>query len=95
MNANKLGTAYAKAKHLVQRVSGHRINFVAISHPIRELVQNLQTFNQRWALFWVFFFRNMAPINNAVGYSEQVCFYMCPYGRFQSVMFDKDRSCCL
>jgi polyferredoxin len=27
---------------------------------------------------------------NAGWLREQVCFYMCPYGRFQSVMFDKD-----
>lgn len=27
---------------------------------------------------------------NAGWLREQVCFIMCPYGRFQSVMFDKD-----
>ena len=42
-----------------------------------------------WALFWVGFF-TLATYGNAGYLREQVCIYMCPYARFQSVMFDKD-----
>src|SRR5690606_14916080 len=42
-----------------------------------------------WAAFWLFFF-TAATYINAGWLREQVCFYMCPYARFQSVMFDKD-----
>src|SRR5690606_18973708 len=42
-----------------------------------------------WALFWVGFF-TLATYGNAGFLREQVCIYMCPYARFQSVMFDKD-----
>ena len=42
-----------------------------------------------WALFWVGFFTVFTYLN-AGWLREQVCIYMCPYARFQSVMFDKD-----
>jgi polyferredoxin len=42
-----------------------------------------------WEIFWIFFF-TAATYMNAGWLREQVCMYMCPYGRFQSVMFDKD-----
>src|SRR5690606_42089322 len=40
--------------------------------------------------FWVLFFTG-ATYMNAGFLREQVCKYMCPYARFQSVMYDKDR----
>ncbi|HEX4869603.1 MAG TPA: cytochrome c oxidase accessory protein CcoG, partial [Moraxellaceae bacterium] len=39
--------------------------------------------------FWILFFTG-ATYMNAGWMREQVCMYMCPYGRFQSVMFDRD-----
>ena len=42
-----------------------------------------------WAPLWVMFF-TLATYINAGWMREQVCLYMCPYARFQSVMFDKD-----
>jgi polyferredoxin len=42
-----------------------------------------------WAVFWIFFF-TIATYLNAGWMREQVCKYMCPYARFQSVMFDRD-----
>ncbi|WP_156501361.1 4Fe-4S dicluster domain-containing protein, partial [Alcanivorax sp. HI0044] len=39
--------------------------------------------------FWVGFF-TVATYGNAGFMREQVCLYMCPYARFQSVMFDRD-----
>ncbi|TNE83110.1 MAG: cytochrome c oxidase accessory protein CcoG, partial [Gammaproteobacteria bacterium] len=41
------------------------------------------------AVFWTFFFAGMTFMN-AGFLREQVCKYMCPYARFQSVMFDPD-----
>jgi cytochrome c oxidase accessory protein FixG len=42
-----------------------------------------------WETFWVFFY-GFATYGNAGFMREQVCKYMCPYARFQSVMFDPD-----
>ncbi|MCQ4319067.1 cytochrome c oxidase accessory protein CcoG [Stutzerimonas stutzeri] len=66
------------------------ITFVGYFTPIRELVPDLVTLQVGgWALFWVGFF-TLATYGNAGYLREQVCIYMCPYARFQSVMFDKD-----
>ena len=42
-----------------------------------------------WQGFWLFFY-SFATWGNAGFLREQVCKYMCPYARFQSVMVDKD-----
>ena len=42
-----------------------------------------------WEAFWVAFYA-FATYGNAGWMREQVCKYMCPYARFQSVMFDHD-----
>ena len=42
-----------------------------------------------WGVFWILFY-GFATYGNAGWMREQVCIYMCPYARFQSVMFDKD-----
>ncbi|PAU65570.1 cytochrome c oxidase accessory protein CcoG [Pseudomonas sp. PIC25] len=66
------------------------ITFVGYFTPIRDLIPDLLTFQANgWALFWVGFF-TLATYGNAGYLREQVCIYMCPYARFQSVMFDKD-----
>jgi len=66
------------------------ITFVGYFTPIRDLVPDLVTLQVGgWALFWVGFF-TLATYGNAGYLREQVCIYMCPYARFQSVMFDKD-----
>ncbi|WP_317930752.1 cytochrome c oxidase accessory protein CcoG [Halioxenophilus sp. WMMB6] len=41
------------------------------------------------AAFWTLFFTGMTYLN-AGWMREQVCKYMCPYARFQSVMYDKE-----
>ncbi|MCM2678186.1 cytochrome c oxidase accessory protein CcoG [Echinimonas agarilytica] len=41
------------------------------------------------AYFWVIFF-TAATYGNAGWLRETVCLHMCPYARFQSVMFDRD-----
>ena len=66
------------------------ITFVGYFAPIRELVGDLATLQAGgWALFWVAFF-TLATYGNAGWLREQVCIHMCPYSRFQSVMFDQD-----
>ncbi len=64
--------------------------FVGFFTPIRELTQEIMTFNLgSWETFWLFFY-SFATYGNAGWLREQVCIYMCPYARFQSAMFDKD-----
>ena len=41
-----------------------------------------------WETFWILFY-GFATYGNAGFMREQVCKYMCPYARFQSVMFDQ------
>ncbi|MDX9995033.1 MAG: cytochrome c oxidase accessory protein CcoG [Rhodocyclaceae bacterium] len=42
-----------------------------------------------WETFWIFFYGFMTYFFAGI-MREQVCLYMCPYARFQSVMFDPD-----
>jgi cytochrome c oxidase accessory protein FixG len=42
-----------------------------------------------WEAWWLGFFL-IAPYVNAGWMREQVCIYMCPYARFQAVMFDSN-----
>ncbi|MAL98620.1 cytochrome c oxidase accessory protein CcoG [Hydrocarboniclastica marina] len=66
------------------------ITFVGYFYPIRDLLVDLATLEAGgWAYFWVFFF-TLATYGNAGWMREQVCLYMCPYARFQSVMFDRN-----
>ena len=66
------------------------LTFVGYFYPIKQLVYDLATFNASgWAVFWTLFF-TVATYINAGWMREQVCEYMCPYARFQSVMFDQD-----
>lgn len=64
--------------------------FVGYFTPIRELLPDLATLQAHgWSYFWVGFFTVFTYLN-AGWLREQVCIYMCPYARFQSVMFDRD-----
>lgn len=66
------------------------LTFVGYFAPIRGLVADFVSLDVGgWALFWVGFFTVFTYLN-AGWLREQVCIYMCPYARFQSVMFDKD-----
>ena len=64
--------------------------FVGYFTPIQTLgglVLSLDT--GPWETFWIGFY-GLATYGNAGYLREQVCKHMCPYGRFQSVMFDRD-----
>ncbi|MBF7729017.1 cytochrome c oxidase accessory protein CcoG [Pseudomonas sp. N040] len=66
------------------------LTFVGYFTPIRELLPSLVNGTaDAWAYFWIGFF-TLATYGNAGWLRENVCIYMCPYARFQSVMFDKD-----
>ena len=66
------------------------MTFVGYFYPIKQLVPELATFSTGfWQAAWTVFF-TLATYINAGWMREQVCKYMCPYARFQSVMFDKD-----
>jgi cytochrome c oxidase accessory protein FixG len=66
------------------------LTFVGYFYPVKDLFRDLSTLNLSGApLFWIFFF-TFATYINAGWMREQVCMYMCPYARFQSVMFDSD-----
>jgi len=66
------------------------LTFVGYFSPIRELTRNFFSMNMGpWETFWVFFY-GFATYGNAGWLREQVCTYMCPYARFQSVMIDRD-----
>lgn len=76
------------------------LTFVGYFVPIRELLTDLVPNREpltgfvTWdihpvAAFWLMFF-SVATYMNAGFMREQVCKYMCPYARFQSVMYDKD-----
>jgi len=64
--------------------------FVGYFSPIREVGIRAITWQLgAWEAFWMVFYA-VATWGNAGFLREQVCKYMCPYARFQSVMFDKD-----
>ncbi|MBB6523548.1 cytochrome c oxidase accessory protein CcoG [Pseudoteredinibacter isoporae] len=73
---------------LIAFVTG--FTFIGYFYGARDLIVDLFTFNAHPAgVFWVFFF-TAATYGNAGFLREQVCKYMCPYARFQSVMYDRD-----
>lgn len=64
--------------------------FIAYFTPVYELTANLFTGTATlMVLAWILFF-TIATYINAGWLREQVCMHMCPYARFQSVMFDSD-----
>lgn len=66
------------------------VSFVGYFTPIKELVVQLVTISLGpWQSFWILFY-GFATYGNAGFLREQVCKYMCPYARFQGVMFDQD-----
>ncbi len=82
---------------LVAFITG--ITFIGYFVPIRELLAGLIPYRNNLgmlqisaspiAAFWTLFFTTMTYLN-AGWLREQVCKYMCPYARFQSVMYDND-----
>ncbi|MFT5419613.1 MAG: cytochrome c oxidase accessory protein FixG [Candidatus Endobugula sp.] len=74
------------------------LTFVGYFYPVRDLLagfvpyfdeSGFLVFDSFTAIFWTLFFTAMTYMN-AGFLREQVCKYMCPYARFQSVMYDND-----
>lgn len=94
----KLAKAPWNAEKLTKKGTKHIIwilfslwtgfTFVGYFTPIRELAFAIPSWDLGpWETFWIFFY-SFATYGNAGWLREQVCIYMCPYARFQSVMFD-------
>ncbi|MEW6590883.1 MAG: cytochrome c oxidase accessory protein CcoG [Pseudomonadota bacterium] len=80
------------AKHLVWFVIALWTGFTFVGYftPIQTLAAEVAQFALGpWETFWILFYA-FATWGNAGFMREQVCKYMCPYARFQSVMFDSD-----
>ncbi|MEW5966410.1 MAG: cytochrome c oxidase accessory protein CcoG [Pseudomonadota bacterium] len=89
-NADKLRKR--GAKHLTWFIIALWTGFTFVGYftPIQTLAAEVLQFNLGpWESFWILFYA-FATWGNAGFMREQVCTYMCPYARFQSVMFDSD-----
>ncbi|HNV61281.1 MAG TPA: cytochrome c oxidase accessory protein CcoG, partial [Rhodoferax sp.] len=79
-------------KHLIWLLFSLWTGFTLVCYftPVTELINNVMTNNLgSWEIFWIFFYGGFTYL--FAGFMrEQVCKYMCPYARFQSVMFDPD-----
>ncbi len=79
-------------KHLLWGIVGLWTGFTLVGYftPVQELINNVLTGQLGpWETFWIFFYGGFT-ILMAGFMREQVCKHMCPYARFQSVMFDPD-----
>jgi len=96
----KLDKAPWSTEKIVKKITKHSswlfvafatgVTFVGYFYPIRQLLPELFTLSAgHWQILWTVFF-TLATYVNAGWMREQVCKYMCPYARFQSVMFDRD-----
>ena len=64
------------------------ITFVGYFTPIRELLPALAQLNiSPWETFWLIFYAVFTYVQAGLA-REAVCQHMCPYSRFQGVMFD-------
>ncbi|MBL8449137.1 MAG: cytochrome c oxidase accessory protein CcoG [Elusimicrobia bacterium] len=62
---------------------------VAYFTPTSELLASFPLGFGPWEIFWILFYAGFCYMQ-AGFLREQVCKYMCPYARFQGVMFDAD-----
>jgi cytochrome c oxidase accessory protein FixG len=79
-------------KHFVWVLIGLWTGFTFVGYftPIQLLAKEVLSLSTGpWETFWILFY-GLATWGNAGFMREQVCKYMCPYARFQSVMFDRD-----
>jgi cytochrome c oxidase accessory protein FixG len=89
MSAAKVGKKAAKHGVWIALSVWTGITFVGYFTPFRPLLAAIPGGLGGWEIFWILFY-GAATYGNAGWMREQVCKYMCPYARFQSVMFDKD-----
>ena len=89
-NIEKIGKKTAKHAAWLALALWTGFTFVGYFTPIKELAVSFAQWTLGpWETFWIFFY-GFATYGNAGFMREQVCKYMCPYARFQSVMFDSN-----
>lgn len=90
MDARKFRIKLAKHTVFLLISAWTGFTFVGYFTPIRTLSHEFVTFTLGpWEIFWIFLY-GVATYANAGFLREQMCLFMCPYARFQSVMFDPD-----
>ncbi len=90
LSARKLGLKAVKHGLWIALSLWTGFTFVGYFTPIPALGQEVLSLHTGpWETFWILFY-GFATYGNAGWMREQVCKYMCPYARFQSVMFDSD-----
>jgi cytochrome c oxidase accessory protein FixG len=90
MSAGKLGRRVAKHGIWAALALWTGFTFVGFFTPISELAGEAATWTVGpWEGFWMLFYAAFTYLF-AGHMREQVCKYMCPYARFQGVMFDPD-----
>ena len=89
LTARKLGLK--TVKHLLWIAVSLWTGFTLVAYftPIHELLAALPFGLSGWEIFWTLFYAGFCYMQ-AGFLREQVCKYMCPYARFQGVMFDPD-----
>ena len=88
--ARKVGLKVAKHGIWIALALWTGFTFVGYFTPVETLAHEVASFDLGpWQTFWILFY-SFATYGNAGWMREQVCKYMCPYARFQSVMFDPD-----
>ncbi len=66
------------------------LSFVGFFYPIRDLVVDLVTLDiSSTVTFWLCLFTWLTYVDAGL-LREQVCIHMCPYAKFQSVMYDEN-----
>ncbi len=89
-NANKISKKSLKYFLWIAFSIWTGFTFVGYFSPIRDLTPRFFAFETGPAeTFWIYFYALLIWLLGAV-MREQVCIYMCPYARFQSVMYDPD-----
>ena len=90
MGARKLRIKFAKHALWLAVALWTGITFVGYFTPIKQLIGAFAGATLGpWEIFWILFYSGFLYM--MAGFMrEQVCKYMCPYARFQGVMFDPD-----
>ena len=84
--------AIKTAKHAIWMVFSLWTGFTFVGYftPIHDLARDIYSLSPgAWSSFWVGFYA-LATYSNAGFLREQMCRQICPYARFQFVMFDPD-----
>jgi cytochrome c oxidase accessory protein FixG len=90
MSARKFRIKFAKHAVFLIISAWTGFTFVGYFTPIHTLMDEVATLTLGpWEIFWIFLY-GIATYANAGFLREQMCLFMCPYARFQSVMFDPD-----